>query len=514
MRSRHRGFLVTALFGALLSGAYLLGHSSPTLGGGLFLDVASQIARTGSYPWALSGYGPEPIPFAYPPGGFLLVAGFLAAGIDGVTLATYLPALLFVAVPVVAFLSADYLLPQPYSVLAAVFVGASPHLLQWHQSAGGLIRTPALLLTLLGIYTALGLFDAGERRWLVSTTLLFGLVVLTHPVYAVIFGLNTLVLAFRDGPSAAKIARGALVAVGGFALSSPFWAAVLAHHPPAVLLDAAGTRGGVLSVGAALRFAVIDHGLLVPVGIVLAGVGALYLALSGRYALAGWFGVAVLFGQSVPEFEVVPGAIVAAVFLHETIDIDRRFSGISGEQVFVAAVAAFVTLNAVVFAAGNPVGDSVGDTADKYETYLSDYDREALSWLRSHSEAGASVLAVGDVNEWVPYVSDRRTVYSTRGVEWLGPQAIATNERFRRRTLGCPTVECLVRNATEDDRVPDYVYVGRDDVNDGSITRFGDDPQIVEGYRIRLRYENDRVAILDVAPPTNGSARQPPVGSS
>ena len=212
-------FVPALAVGVIVCVAYLLTHPFPALGGGLFLAMAEAVAENGyTLPARIPGYTPGGIPFPYPPLAFYLLGPLLDAGASPLALARFLPGLLTIAALVPTYaLGRELLDSNGQAGFAAVIVASSPAVLTWHLSAGGVVRTFAFFLTICGLYTGYRLFADG-RRWLFPTTILFGLVVLTHPLYPVLFGPSTLYFYLARDRSLRGLAYGTLVALEGLAL--------------------------------------------------------------------------------------------------------------------------------------------------------------------------------------------------------------------------------------------------------------------------------------------------------
>ena len=175
--------------------AYLLAHPHPTYEGGLFLQIVAEIRAHGyALPDRIPYYTDGGIPFAYPPLMFYVAAILVdVTGVDPVLLMLVMPGLVSTVALVPYYYVAKELLGSPRQAGVATLVFAvAPPVIQWHISAGGLVRAPALLVTLTGVYAGIRLFRDDERRWLPVGAVLFGLVVLSHPMYATFYGLTYL----------------------------------------------------------------------------------------------------------------------------------------------------------------------------------------------------------------------------------------------------------------------------------------------------------------------------------
>nr|WP_256490481.1 glycosyltransferase family 39 protein [Haladaptatus sp. AB643] len=159
-------------------------------------------------------YTPNGIPFGYPPLAFYLVAfirdGF---GVGPLTLTRFLPGLVTVLTVVpVYFLGREVFVGTAdrnrRAGLAALVVAVSPAVFKWHLSAGGIVRAPAFLFTVTGLYVGIRLFREKRLVWAVAGAVLFGLTCLTHPSYPVFFATSYLAFFLVFDRSLAGLARG------------------------------------------------------------------------------------------------------------------------------------------------------------------------------------------------------------------------------------------------------------------------------------------------------------------
>ncbi|WP_332897285.1 ArnT family glycosyltransferase [Haladaptatus sp. CMSO5] len=226
---------------------YLKTHPYPAFGAGLFLLMAEQVSQHGyALPATIPHYA-SPIPFAYPPLMFYVVAAIRDLfGVNPLLISRVLPGLVTTLALVPCFLFVRELLGSARQAGLATFVVAvSPPILQWHLSAGGIVRAPAFLFLVTGLYTGLMLFKTRRVKWLVVSLALFSLTILTHPTYTVFFVLSYLCLFAGFSRTLEGLKDGAIVGCGGIALTFVWWGQILATHGTAVFSGAAGTHGGL-----------------------------------------------------------------------------------------------------------------------------------------------------------------------------------------------------------------------------------------------------------------------------
>ena len=455
------------LIGAAVVLVYLLAHPYPAYGAGLYLQIAERIAENGyRLPTRIPGYTAEGVPFAYPP--LLFYLGALAmdvGGLDPLALSRYVPAVAVVGYLVpYYFLSRELLGNRAEASLATTLLAVAPPTLQWHLSAGGLVRAPAFLLALTGCYVGVRLFRSGERRWLVAGTLLFALTVLAHPVYTVFFGVSYLLLYAALDRTLRGLALGAVVAGGGLALAAPWWLQVLGTHGPGAFTAAAGTHSGLFGGTGRLvdQFGyTLVTDLPIPAFFALVYAGAAHFLYERRFLLPAWLVVpAVVIGKE--RFQFVAGATMAAVFLRDRIRVAawRRYPTEEWKRVaqlaLTGVVLAFVCVG-TLYAAGALPWAHAGDPSQPQ--FVDAEDREAMAWAANETHPDATFVVLGDAAEWFPLFADRTVLVGPWGVEWTSPERYERQLSLYRAVSTCDSEGCLSAALSIRDIDPTYVYV-------------------------------------------------------
>ncbi|MFC6756255.1 hypothetical protein ACFQER_05540 [Halomicroarcula sp. GCM10025894] len=155
------------LVGLAVVAIYLGTNDYPAYGAGLYVETADAIRANGyALPATVPHYGPEGVPFAYPPLMFYVLAVLRDAGAGAFGTSLYLPPLFTVAALVPTYLlGRDVVGDRRAGTAAALLLVLNPQVLEWHISAGGLVRAPAFVFALWGSYAALRIFRDGAREW-------------------------------------------------------------------------------------------------------------------------------------------------------------------------------------------------------------------------------------------------------------------------------------------------------------------------------------------------------------
>lgn len=527
-----RFWLTAALFvGSVVCVAYFLTHTHPAYEGGLYLQFVEEILQNGyALPDRIPYYLEGGIPFAYPPLVFYLIAVTTdVTGVDPVALELYAPGVIAIVYLIPFYYLTKELLESPTKAgIATVFFAVTPPVLRWHISAGGIVRSVAVLFALLGVYAGLKLFRTGGVRWLLSGTVLFALTMLTHPVYAVFFGGSYLLLFVFYDRTWRGLRNGAIVATGGLVLAAPWWLQIVTTHGLDIYLSASGTHtglfGGVNRLASQFVYPLWDMDIVTPFYVV-AFAGGLYALFRRRYFLPAWMVLAsYVIGKQ--RFTFVAGSMLSAVLVVEVIvpalaaldlsvpiPTDRR-------RIVPIGVAFVLVLGAIgtgVAFAGSELTTTHHDSPTQPQT-VDDNDLRAAEWIKDNTEPDATFVVLSDAAEWVPYYSERTVILSPWGAEWTTTSGYYTEYALFRDLASCSDVTCLNVLLGLSDRHPDYVYVPRD-----VYTVHGDEhspnPGLLHSMnaseKYSMQHKNSGVAVFELTdsqPTHNGSnatARRP-----
>lgn len=510
-----RFWLATALFvGSGVYVAYLLTHTHPAYEGGLYLQFAEEIVQNGyALPERIPYYLEGGIPFAYPPLVFYLIAIVTdITGVDPVALELYAPGAIAIVYLIPFYYLTKELLDSPRKAgIGTVFFAVTPPVLRWHISAGGIVRAVAVLFMLLGVYAGLKLFQTGDRRWLVSGTALFGLTMLTHPVYTVFFGGSYLLLfAFYDRTWRGLL-NGAVVATGGIVLTAPWWLQIATTHGLDIYLSASGTHtgllGGVDRLTIQFVYPLWDMDIVTPFYVV-SFAGGLYALLHRRYFLPTWMVLAsYVIGKQ--RFTFVAGSMLSAILIVEVIvpalsALNNRLSilrPISRERVVPIGMVFVLVLGAVgtgVAFAGSELATTHHDSRTQPQT-VDNEDLRAVEWIRNKTAPNETFVVLSDAAEWIPYYTERTVILSPWGAEWTSTSGYYTEYELFRDLATCSDVSCLNVLFGLSDRHPDYVYVSR-----GVYTVHGNEhrpkPGLIHSMnaseKYSMEYKNPGVAVF------------------
>jgi hypothetical protein len=523
---------------------YLGTHPYPAFGAGLFFHMAEHVSAAGyALPVTIPNYA-EPVPFAYPPFMFYAVAILRdLTGLDPLTISRLLPGLVTTAylVPFYFFVR-ELLGSRRQAGLAAFVLALSPPVLQWHLSAGGIVRAPAALFLITGLYTSLRLFRTGRASCLVASVALFALTILSHPMYPVFFGVSVLWMYLALDRSWEGLRNGAVVAVGGVALTAPWWGTVMARYGYDVFTNASGTQGGIVNRVLELAVALIPDlvrdlspdlltaarspevlgvrpwmieidaaGLLLFVGWFALIVGAGFVLVSvdelrelrTNVFLVGWLVLSFVVVPQ-PRFQFLVGAVLLTVVVFEFLPtIGRRLSGSvlapGYVEVGILVLLGVGFLTVSLLYAGGALDSHAG--SDSLPAFLDEADVEAMAWVEAETAPDDRFVVMGDAAEWLPMYTDRDMLVGPWGIEWRGNGAFERELRQFIEVSTCHSASCLSIEVDDAGVAPDYVYVPKGQYTvRGMETSTG--PQmwqdLLESRAYSLAYENAGVMVFAV----------------
>ena len=495
-RRRDRRWLAVAVLPSVVAVAiYLATNPYPAFGAGLYTQIAREIAANGYAPPAeIPRYTLEGVPFAYPPLQFYVLAAILETGLDPVFVSRVLPGVAVVLASLPAYLlGRDLADSRPAGAAAAALVALNPQVLQWHVSAGGVVRAFAVLYALAAVYFAYRAFTTTDRWPIAAGAVAFGLTVLSHPTYALFVVLSTLVCYATESRTTNGFGRGVAIGLGGAVLAAPWLAWAVATHGPGAFAAAAGTHGGV-GGGAAGPLLGLTRYDLVPF---LAG--AVLLA-HRRYFLPAWLVVSELAFEQ-PRFSYAVGAFAVATAVVELADagpVERVVARTGASARTLAAVGILLaTATGGAYLAHEMTLASDPSTPE----FLDDESVAAIEWANAETDADATFVVLGDAAEWFPALADRTIVVGPWGVEWRDPTAFTAHVAAFEDGSRCRTAACVEATTATVGERPDYVLVPK-----GAYTIRGH-PEVQFGVLERSfdrspdwerAYENDGVVVYRV----------------
>ncbi|MEM4781877.1 MAG: glycosyltransferase family 39 protein [Halalkalicoccus sp.] len=503
--------VVSLLAGSVVVASYYLTHPYPAYATALFPHMAELlIEHDYRRPAVVPHYTEGGIPFAYPPLMFYVMAVLIDLGVDPYQLIRLLPGVAAVLALIPYFYLAREFLPTRQAGFATVIIAVVPQVVRWHISGGGTVRSLAFLFVLVGLYVGVRLFRTEDRRWVLPGALLYGLTMLTHPVYMAYFGLSYLFLFAAFSRTVRGLLYGAGVAAGGALVGAFWWLHVGLVHGFETIANASDTHGGLFETTfeEALASVALFHNSSYPSELLIGFLvlaGGIYLLSKRRYVLPVWFALtAIVVTQQ--RFAFVPGAmLIAAVVAGGVVpwlaEVAAGRGDRTGRETVTAVALVALLLTTTWFGALYVTGDPPGEERNSMSSYVDDHDIEAMEWVASETPEDARFAVLGDGAEWFPYVAERTSLIGPWGVEWTTPELYAHHIALHADLTECDDAACVERLLDENEVEADYVYVPNERYTlGGRELRQNEEMRgsMIEHERYELVYENDGAMVFRV----------------
>ncbi|MCA2002654.1 MAG: glycosyltransferase family 39 protein, partial [Chloroflexi bacterium] len=436
----------------------------PVNDGGMFYTMMKDLLASRYIPPLYTSYNQLDIPFAYPPLGLYLGAGLNElTGISLISVLQWLPAVVHTAcIPALYYLARELTGDKLTSAAAALAFALTPHLNAWLSAGGGLTRSLGalfLILTILFSYRLLANNDTRAIGW----TVLFGsLTVLSHTeatVFAIALPIYIWIAKSRSRKSALQ---GGWVALGVLICAGPWYGFIVHRHGIEPLLSALRTGGQTF--WSPLRLINIELMTEEPYLDLLGVFGVLGMAvllIRREYFLPILLAAIYLVQpRSAHTVGNVPLSIAAGVFFTQVLEpaVKRLDKNAGGRAVgaLCAVLIPYLLANSI------------------YQGFLLSQNKvppgeqAAMQWIKESAPPESRFLVLtGEPDamcdssaEWFPALTDRASLTTPQGGEWLNGQF---GESLARRAAlqACLNqgVECLEREAEYWKVVFDYVYI-------------------------------------------------------
>jgi hypothetical protein len=449
--------LASVLFGGVfrLFPSILAGF--PVNDGGMFYVMMKDLQANHYLPPLYTTYNHLNIPFAYPPLALYLGAGLSSLlGISLSDLLLWLPGLINTAcIPAFYLLAREVLDDQLKGALATLVFALTPHLVDWLSMGGGLTRSLGTLFMLLTSLHAYRLFTRGGKAD-IGWTILFGSLTILSHTESTIFAISLPILFWiMKSRTLTGIKYGMLTALGVIVLSGPWYGLVISRHGIETILSALKTGGHapwaflhLLNIHNLTTETFLD--LLGTLGIL----GMIILIARRQYIIPIMLVMIFLVERrSATTIANLPLAMAAGYFLEEIIlpALHHR--------------AALLLALTVPFLLMNPVSRGQQLSINHVPTE----DRIAMTWAAGNTPAdsrflvltGQPVAMCDSVGEWFPALTDRTSIATAQGREWIMGEKFVEFVDHRDKLQECINQgqTCLEERAKRLGADYDYIYV-------------------------------------------------------
>lgn len=460
----------------------------PLNDGGMFYTAIGDLRAAGyALPSVLTYNGG--IPFAYPPLAFYLVA--LLSDVTGVSTLD----LLRVLPPILSTLSVAAFVPiarrlsgSGRAAAIAVFVYAvQPSSYTWMVMGGGLTRALGLVCALVALAALLSFYERPRRLTFAVAAIGGALTLLSHIEMAWFLAFSAALFLIARRPRRSVVLGTIASGATAVALASPWWLAVVLRQGVGPFIAAATTGSLDNPIFDLLTFKRTDEPYF-PLVAAAAVLGLVVQAARGRYLIPAWLvAIALLDHRSFNALSGLPIGILAGAVVTEVLApfFTRRR---------LAVAAAAVAIVYVTFSSAK---------ADQtLHRALVPAERGAMAWVASDTPKDARFLIISETYwaadrtaEWFPALTDRVSVATVQGSEWL-PAATGFWPHMwsdqSAQECGTSDGDCIARWMKGTGWTFDYVYLPKSAV---ATAMDGSDVWCCGSLRTALRHD-DRYALV------------------
>ena len=459
--------LITAfIFGAIfrILPAWIAGF--PINDGGMFYSMIQDLRANHYIIPAFTSYNGGNIPFVYPPLGFYLGAALT----DLFNLSTPLEILRWapgilnsLSIPAFYFFAREILKDRHKAQVATLVFALTPHLTSWWSMGGGLTRSLGILFMLFALTYIHRLLTSGDGRYVFPAIVFSGLTLLSHPEAPTYIVAVSILMWLIKSRKFTGIYQGIIICTGVLLLISPWilWVFNIHGVRPFLSVSQVAFSFPLLGIFRIISVKTITQenllGLIGSIGFL----GFLLLVLEKKYLLPGMFFVMALANPRTAHNAMnIPLAMAAAYFIIEAIipSMKKSVSVFSKNWgVIMALLIPMVFLNLVL-------------TANEFsKIHVKEDSGTATQWIKENTFEDDKFLVItgitngfcDPVNEWFPTLTERQSITTLQGSEWLRGENFQTFSTATQEIQTCG-MECINQYVNDFGIHFDYIYLSRD----------------------------------------------------
>lgn len=484
----------------------------PLNDGGLFYTMTQDILDHNFSLPVYTSYNGNEIPFAYPPLPFYLMAliqRFLHIGI--IDQLRFLPAFFStLAIPALYFLSKSVTSSKEKSAFAVFAYALMPHSYLWLIMGGGISRSLGILFGILSVLFVWQMFSNPKLPNLLLSIVCCSLTILSHPEIAWFVLLTSSLIGISYGLNKKGVLYAVLTIIGTLLLTSPWWIVMIQRFGVSLFINGART-GGFINLSIILFYFSGE-----PFANILAVVALLGLfaeIVRRKFFVPAWLlMISILSARSGQLLATIPGSLlfgsgVVSVLVPGLVSYIRRLSDdsqmlaeIMQERISKLAIGVILTL-ALFSAMAVPL---MGSTETRS---LSQYDQQAMQWVSENTSANSQfAILTGEkdwftdpISEWFPALSERISVSTAQGSEWLPDRQFAMQIESFSQLQSCTEQDysCILTWAKNNDISFSYLYVIKPKAGE-TIISLPITHSLVTSDHLQLVFDNPGVSIFNV----------------
>ena len=468
-------FLFFAMaFGIFVRIYPLLQASFPLVDGGMFYTMIRDLQASHFALPAYTTYNQASIPYAYPPLAFY-IAGLLNtfAGISLLEIIKWQPVVVnILSMPLFYIFVRRLLGKEPEAALATFIFVLIPNSYWWQIVGGGLTRALGGFFFLLTAYGASRMYHEKKTVWIFFTILAGSLVVLSHLEWALQAATAGFIFWIFLGRNRRGVFMTAAVIAGIMLVTSPWWGTVIHQHGIGIFYRASQATYPHWSFWEPLLNMSFTRE---PTGVIaiLALVGFFIQFARKEYLLDTWLLLALMADPrgGLPA-SVVPASLLALTTISTGIapQLVKMQLGSSATGDWIDSLKTTIGRSFWCCLIILLVTNAFFQSFLLSNRFLGTEELNALQWVKSHTAPAGRFLvlewedswALSPLLEWFPALTDRRSITTIQGTEWLAGENgfDLQGERFSKSKLCLyDKVSCLDDLSNDPAAQFDYVLI-------------------------------------------------------
>lgn len=469
--------ILATLIGALVRAVHVLIADFPLNDGALFLVMTQDLMENGFALPVTTTYNGGDIPFLYPPLGFYLAGAASLTGLDLFTVFRLLPLIIStLTIPAVYLLTSTTLPTHFAALLATMAYALIPRSIEWTIAGGGLTRGLGLLFAILVLWAALRLERRPDPGRCVTLGALAALATLSHPEAVIVAG--TWLLAVLATTAHRRALLGWFLGAAGVALVAllPWLVTILSTHGLSAIVGA-GQAGLELGAGlqSLLTFQMTREPWITPIA-VLALIGVLLRARGRDWRWLLWVAVVIVDPWGGTTYVAPILGAAAAIALVEAILPAFHWTRPRASVVWpnrTIGSAPYVVLGLLLTVG---VAGSIGARTNQLSPLfgLPAATRTAMTEVANATAPDARIIVVSGtawwvdaVAEWFPVLSQRTSLSTAQGSEWLGANGWRRAVTAHQTLQACAfdSITCFEQWRVTNASTADYVFLPKGSPN-------------------------------------------------
>lgn len=504
-------WFIPFIIGVIVRSVFVLSTDFPINDGGMFYTMVQDIKQANYSLPIYTSYNHANIPFAYPPLSFYVTA-FLSdiLPVSLIDLFRFLPLTFSILTIFVFFKLVEKLISREVAFYSTFAFALLPRAFEWQIMGGGLARSLGFLFSLLTLYQGIKIFKNPSKKGIFFGGVLLSLTIFSHLEWAA-FACYSLVIIFLLNKKSFKNLLNLIKVIFIAALITlPWLLTIISRHSiqPFFFFTNYGVNPlNPTSLNQLAESHQLDFSFLAFLAII--GLLLTFSAPKKFFLLPIWVLIPlVVFPRSAFNLTNVPVAVLMGLSITEVLLPFINRSSLKERKVINSIIRTKLFRISLLFI----VFYGLMSIAGLYYLYpwyiknnLSSQHRLAMKWISENTDANGKFLllthysdwAVDSISEWFPTLSERTSITTPQGTEWLPNNKFYQKVALHNSLRDCykKDITCFENVVSENGEKYDYLFIAKpikskNDKIDTIQKTFNN----LEGYS--LVYENSQTEVF------------------